>query len=139
MVRRLITVVSVVLVFGGLVAVPSLALVPNDPNFVDQWYATLIGMESAWDVSTGDPETVVAILSTGVDESHPDFAGASFVPGKNIIVDGGDTGDSHGVGTELAGLIAAQQDNGLAISGIAPGVSIMPVVIPCTSWCECDP
>ena len=50
-------------------------MVPNDPFYVgrQQWYYDLIGAPKAWDVETGKPEVVVAILDTGVDVTHPDL------------------------------------------------------------------
>jgi serine protease len=50
-------------------------MVPNDPFYVgrQQWYYDLIGASKAWDVETGKPDVVVAILDTGVDVTHPDL------------------------------------------------------------------
>ncbi|MBN2591413.1 MAG: S8 family serine peptidase [Sedimentisphaerales bacterium] len=47
---------------------------PNDPEINSQWHLRKIGANSAWDVSTGDPDVVIAVIDTGVDWNHPDLA-----------------------------------------------------------------
>jgi subtilisin family serine protease/subtilisin-like proprotein convertase family protein len=59
---------------------------PNDPSF-NQQYALLntgqgggtpgadIGVTHAWSVTTGSPNTIVAIMDTGIDYDHPDLYG----------------------------------------------------------------
>ncbi|MCA9772221.1 MAG: hypothetical protein KC466_07410, partial [Myxococcales bacterium] len=48
--------------------------IPNDPL-----YGSLYGMDKidaplAWDVTTGDPSIIVAVIDTGIDYNHPDLA-----------------------------------------------------------------
>ncbi|MBI1195156.1 MAG: hypothetical protein GC138_04860, partial [Gammaproteobacteria bacterium] len=61
--------------------------VPNDPLFGDQWglqntgsaqyfYAVSgadISATNAWDVTTGNPSVIVAVIDTGIDTAHPDL------------------------------------------------------------------
>ena len=63
----------------------------------------------------------VAIIDSGVDESHPDLAQAvqaraNFVDGQNWVP------EVHG--TAVAGLVAARADNGIGIVGIAPDAQL---------------
>ena len=50
---------------------------PNDPYYLpphqQQWGLQKIQAEQAWDISQGDPNTVIAIIDTGVDYIHPDL------------------------------------------------------------------
>ncbi len=54
---------------------------PNDPNFGDQWHLNQandadIDAPEAWDIQTGNPDIIVAILDTGVRYFHKDLGGA---------------------------------------------------------------
>lgn len=61
---------------------------------------------------------VVAVLDTGIDASHPAFAGVELVQ-KDFTGEG--NGDQHGHGTHCAGTIFGRKVNGMRI-GVAPGV-----------------
>jgi subtilisin family serine protease len=52
-------------------------MTPNDPFYGrQQWYYDDIGASKAWDMETGKPYVIVAVLDTGVDITHPDLQGA---------------------------------------------------------------
>ena len=85
-------------------------------------------LPGAWCYTQGDPDIVVAVLSTGIDMDHPEFAGR-IVPGYDFANDDDDPSDDHGIGTHEAGIIAAGIDNGIGIAGIAGNVKIMPVKV----------
>jgi subtilisin family serine protease len=78
--------------------------IPDDPLFVSQqqWYYDLIQAPPAWDIETGAPSIVVAVLDTGVDIAHPDLKDGIWinpaeVAGNNKDDDGnGCLDDSHG-------------------------------------------
>lgn len=61
---------------------------------------------------------VIAILDTGIDDSHPAFAGVQIVQ-KDFTGDG--NGDEDGHGTHCAGTVFGRDTNGTRI-GIARGV-----------------
>ena len=101
----------------------------------------------AWKTCTGDPSIIVAILDEGVMYTHPDLAANMWCnPGESVQgaqTDGdgnGYDGDLHGYnfvtesgditwtdandtghGTHVAGTIAAVNNNGIGVSGVAGG------------------
>lgn len=101
----------------------------------------------AWKICTGDPSIIVAILDEGVMYTHPDLAANMWCnPGESVQgakTDGdgnGYEGDLHGYnfvtesgditwtdandtghGTHVAGTIAAVNNNGIGVSGVAGG------------------
>lgn len=102
------------------------ALVPDDPQYASQWHLPRIRAPQAWEMTRGAPAAVIAILDSGVDPLHPEFAG-KLVAGANTYDKSGSTSDQHGHGTRMAGVAAARSDNGLGIAGVAGQSSIMPV------------
>ncbi len=65
-------------------------VVPNDPQFVNQWGLLKIGATNAWAVTAGSHDVVVAVIDSGVDYRHEDLA-------ANIWNNPGETGlDSKG-------------------------------------------
>jgi subtilisin family serine protease len=108
---------------------------PDDPFFVDQLDLAAIAVPPAWLRSTGAQAVVIAVLDTGIDATHPEFAGR-LVPGFDALTgtpdnagDFGPTDDDEGHGTHVSGTVAAAANNAQGIAGIAPNVSIMPIKI----------
>lgn len=119
--------------------------VPNDTNYNLQWHYPSINLPQAWDITTGSPNVIVAVIDTGVLLNHPDLQG-QLVPGYDFIADNAnsgdgqngidsnpnDPGDGGGVttssfhGTHVSGTIAAASNNSLGVAGVAWGVKIMP-------------
>ena len=54
-----------------------LSLDPNDPELGAQWALARIGAPAAWELSTGSPGVIIAIIDSGVDMAHEEFAGAA--------------------------------------------------------------
>src|SRR5204863_8292092 len=84
---------------------------------------------SAWDLQHETSNIVLAIIDTGVSQSHPDLE-ARLVPGMNF--NGGspsNTDDSwyFSHGTACAGIAGANVNNGIGIAGVCWRASIMPV------------
>ena len=102
------------------------ALVPDDPEFVNQWHLPKILAPDAWDVTQGGAGAVIAILDSGVEATHPDLAG-TLVAGYNTFSNSTDTSDAFGHGTEVAGVAGALTNNTVGVAGVAGAAPIMPV------------
>ena len=106
---------------------------------------------------TGNANVRVAILSTGIDYNHEDLCGqvainkaeivqkgagdkpaparedtdknglVGDVAGYDVVDGDGLAYDRHGAGTAVAGIIAANQRNGVGISGLMNKVSLIPI------------
>ena len=105
-----------------------------------------VNCEEAWELCTGDPSIVVGVMDEGILVDHPDLAANMWVNEDEIYGsyednDGnGFNGDYHGYnfasdrgyisatasndtghGTHVAGTIAAVNNNGIGVCGIAGG------------------
>ncbi|GIW22372.1 MAG: thermitase [Candidatus Sericytochromatia bacterium] len=104
----------------------------NDPMVNDQYALKLVEAKKAWDITQGRAETVIAIVDTGIDLTHPDLKD-KLVPGFSALKDKENDhnqkegGDDNGHGTHCAGIAAGIGNNGLGIAGIALKNKIMPV------------
>jgi serine protease len=103
-------------------------MVPNDPYYSYQWHMSRIGMENAWDESTGAGVTV-AIVDTGVKQSLADLAQTNFVSGYDFVNSDSDPTDDHGHGSHVCGTVAQSTNNSVGVTGIAYNCSIMPVKV----------
>ncbi len=105
------------------------SIVPNDPFFASkQWGPQKINALAAWDVTTGNANSVVAVIDSGVSSTHPEFSGKILI-GTNCTTDPGGTEDNNGHGTHVAGIAAAIGNNGIGIAGIAWAASILPIKV----------
>jgi subtilisin family serine protease len=96
-----------------------------DPLY-PQWYTTNTHALAAWDTTTGDPSTTVAVIDTGFALGHEDLVGRWAAGGKDFVSNDNDPSagmtnpDGEGVshGTQVAGLIGATGNNGIGVAGI---------------------
>ena len=132
------------------------------PN--DQYFYLMYGLENtgqsggtvdadidaaaAWDRTTGSSSTVVAIIDTGIEYTHPDLAPNIWVNPGEIAGDGidndanGFVDDVHGVdfyngdgdpmddqyhGTHVAGTIGAKGNNSIGVVGVNWDAQLMAV------------
>ena len=135
-------------------------LTPTDPLYASQWnlsQASGINMPAAWDITTGNPNLVIAILDTGM-LPHNDLA-ARWIGGYDFVsladrsndgnlrdADATDPGDwvtmaesmsgplagcpvtnSRWHGTAMAGIIGSTGNNGTGIAGINWQSKLLPV------------
>lgn len=101
---------------------------PTDPLYSSQWHLAQIGnLDRVWDYFTGDNVTVI-VYDDGVEAGHEDLNG-NYVPTGSFTY-GGTTYTSaplspnDGHGTAVAGLIAAEANNGLGGVGVAWNANI---------------
>lgn len=88
-----------------------------------------INLFPAWGVETGDSNVIVAVLDSGIDFGHEDLAGAKWEGnpsgGRNffnaMLGENQDEIIPGYHGTHVAGTIAARNNNGIGVSGIAGG------------------
>lgn len=128
-----------------LIAKDQVDSAPNDPRFAEQWaisntgqnggqYGSDIGVTSTWGKTTGTQATVIAIVDSGVDFTHPDLINNQWTNstpstgddhGWDYITDTGNIKDEQGHGTAIAGIIAAQGNNGTGVTGVMWRASLM--------------
>ncbi len=112
----------------------------NDEYFPNQWGLKNTGQhcstsnidiraENAWSVTIGDPNIRVAVFDHGIKMDHPDLI-------NNIYGDGYDaqTNTTPSIvrgfhGTTCAGIISAQQNNSIGISGVSPNSKLISISI----------
>ena len=103
------------------------ALAVNDPQTSGQYSLDRMRVRDAWSRETG-AGNLIAVLDTGVQFSHPDLAGR-VVRGRDFVNDDTSAADDNGHGTWVAGIIAANSNDGYGIAGIRWSDKIMPVKI----------
>ncbi|MEU2284360.1 S8 family serine peptidase [Streptomyces sp. NPDC013178] len=105
----------------------------SEPLEADQWDLRAIGADKAAEINPGSKKVTVAVIDTGVDDTHPDLA-PNFSASQSANCVGGVPDTSEGAwrpynptedyhGTHVAGEIAAAR-NGIGVAGVAPGVKV---------------
>ncbi len=132
----------------------------NDPDFSKQWHyynpgtatgaieGSDINLLTAWEVTTGRPDVIVAISDGGLQWDHPDLAANMWINEAELNGQPGVDDDGNGYvddiygynfvvgsdgetmlgtispeehGTHVAGTVAAVNNNGVGLCGIAGG------------------
>ncbi|MYD08684.1 MAG: peptidase S8 [Chloroflexi bacterium] len=100
---------------------------PNDPDYDRQWALPHIQAETAWKEADELDDITVAVIDTGVCMSHEDLVGRVLANGYDFVDNDDDPEDVFGHGCSVAGIIAANINNGIGIAGFAPNSAILPV------------
>jgi subtilisin family serine protease len=127
---------------------------PDDDDFSEQWglfnspNRADIHAPEAWSIFTGSSDVVVAVLDSGIDFEHDDLENRLWTNPNDDTADeedndnngfeddthgwdfvGGDNDPSYVTshGTHVSGLIGAEGNNAIGISGICWNVRIMPI------------
>lgn len=105
--------------------------ISNDPAFASpatSYGFTQIQVPTAWRITTGSQQVVIAVLDSGVKLDHPELAG-KLTAGYDFVNRDETPDDDSGHGTHVAGLIGAAINNGQGLAGVCPGCRIMPVKV----------
>jgi len=125
---------------------------PNDTLFSQfdlTWNLRDVGATGAWDVVTGSPSIVLAMIDSGVayeDHEIPDYERANvaprtqmyrrspelpgpFLPGYDFVNNDDHPNDDSGHGTYTSTIAAGLANNHLGSAGIASGVTILPIKV----------
>jgi subtilisin family serine protease len=107
---------------------------PSDPSYSLQWHHQTIDSQPAWDITQGNDSIIVAVLDTGVNGSLSEFSGR-IVSGYDYANNDSNPSDDHGHGTAVAGVIAANANNGVLVAGVDWRCRLMPVkVLDSSNW-----
>jgi RHS repeat-associated protein len=129
---------------------------PNDPRLVEQWALNNTGQTggpagadisavAAWQTSTGASTTVIAVIDSGIDFTHPDLANNQWtnageaadgqdedqdgfvddLHGWDWVGNSNQVADQNGHGTAVAGIIAAEGNNHIGVAGVMWRASLM--------------
>lgn len=84
----------------------------------------------AWGLSRGSPSVLIAVIDSGIDPAHPDLQAKirtdidyDFV-GEDDVAE-----DECGHGTHVAGIAAADTDNGIGVAGLGWEATILPLKV----------
>lgn len=100
----------------------------NDRYISNQKHLTQIKADRAWKTVDGNQSTIVAVLDSGADYNHPDLK-ENLLPGINLVNTSKSAQDDNGHGTEVAGVLAAEGNNGIGVSGVMWKARILPVKV----------
>ncbi|MGN1225624.1 MAG: S8 family serine peptidase, partial [Candidatus Cryptobacteroides sp.] len=109
----------------------------NDPSFSAQWHYENTGSSSklkkgadinvlpVWqEFTAGSSDVIVAVIDGGVDMTNPDIAPVVIPAGNSgsyNFIDGKAQITAHEHGTHVAGTVAAINNNGIGVCGVAGG------------------
>jgi subtilisin family serine protease len=118
----LFAVILAMLVYAASAA----GVTPNDPTWSRSWGQRQVNMPLAWDITTGDPRVVIAVVDTGVLPTLADLQGA-LVPGWDFIANDWTRKDPGGHGTLSATIAVGRGNNGKGVAGYCWQCRLMPV------------
>lgn len=126
---------------------PKLPVPPvADPQISSMYGLSKIGVQQAWQITSGSSKVLVADIDTGIDYNHEDLINNVWRNPAEIAGDGIDNDangyiddivgwdfrdkdarpfDDNSHGSHTAGTIAATGGNGIGVSGVAQQASIM--------------
>ena len=110
---------------AALLAAAAPAAGAPDPRRGEQWNLDMVESDAAHATATG-AGAVVAVIDSGVNAAHPDLAGR-LLPGRDFVQNDDTPQDADGHGTHVAGIVVANKENGVGVSSVAPGATVLPL------------
>lgn len=77
---------------------------PNDPGYSGNWALAKINASTAWDITTGNDQTIVAVIDSGFALSHEDLSSRWYI-------NGGESGTTQSGGRCWTGIPVSKQTN----------------------------
>lgn len=110
---------------------PFQKLETNDPKSSSMYHLSQLRINEALKLA-GNHQVIVAVIDTGLDKSHPELKN-QLLPDYNAVspLKRG-LADMHG--THVAGIIAAEANNGIGGMGINPNAKILPIDVFSREW-----
>jgi thermitase len=115
-------------------------LTPNDTywnkNYASSHYGSVsqygprkINAPTAWGTNSATNSIKLAVVDTGIDNTHPDLSGR-VLSGYNYVANDANTTDDNGHGTHVAGIAASISNNKTGIASICfNACAILPVKV----------
>ena len=103
-----------------------LNVLPNDCSTTTQWAVSKLELSNAWNIATGSSTVKVGVIDSGIQASHPDLTNrVNRTLSKDFTGGNSPLTDSDGHGTHVAGIIGAQGNNGIGVSGVCWNVDLV--------------
>lgn len=126
-------------VVNGLVATAPLPMATSLSRQPSDWAGKMVGLDEAHHMSRGHGDVLIAVLDTGIDPRHGEYAdrlesgfdfvdiidGADSFMGDRLEADPDPTDPGVGHGSHVTGILAAAGNQ--MMTGVAPGCRVLPV------------
>jgi membrane-anchored mycosin MYCP len=99
---------------------------PGPPVAEVPWAQRMLGPERVRPFTRGGGQ-IIAVLDSGVDAGHSQLGGRVLAGFDAVKGSGPADDDCLGTGTQVAGVIAAGQEQSVGFVGLAPDVTILPI------------
>lgn len=87
-----------------------------------------IDAPEAWAIASGSSEIKIAILDSGIDLNHPDLKN-KIAASVNLTAASNTENDLYGHGTHVAGIAAADTNNGAGVAGVGYNSKLLNVKV----------
>lgn len=115
-------------------------VIPNDTSFGLQWHLQNNGQTGgtpgadiratdAWDVTTGSPNVVIAVLDSGIDTDHPDFVGRIHANAYDFVYDDNNPEAVNSHGTVVSGVLCANGNDSFGVTGVDWQCKLLPLQV----------